>query len=314
MTPTQHPQLLECTPNVVTKLGPGDDDTTHVALNITTKNLAHLDLAFIFDVFRLVDKLIYDIDVHFLDSAKAASPPVTRVLKAQKLMAQYFVDNVGNKSIPPFVHNMRIRSQDTANELVTFCRYAPLIREFGIDRIETHLVTLVDVFTNKPNKHEIERIRIDRKWNQARRVPKMFTEKQRGLMQKLQQAIVTDTVPGFEILSSAEGAISRQQLSEMNLTDFANILSGTTIEKPNKNEVYEPQIYAECVTKPKDYYYPPVPSADDPDPMIEKLFLELPVVDTSLNLRKVSLCMVGLRRMLSGVRCDEWASGCRGIW
>ena len=34
--------------------------------------------------------------------------------ETQLLLAKYFQENMGNKSIPPFVHNLRIRSQDRA--------------------------------------------------------------------------------------------------------------------------------------------------------------------------------------------------------
>ena len=57
--------LLECCDGIMCKLGPGDDDSTHVSLNITCKR-RDLDLPFAFDVFRLVDKLIYDIDLHLV--------------------------------------------------------------------------------------------------------------------------------------------------------------------------------------------------------------------------------------------------------
>ena len=50
---------------------------------------------------------------------------------------------------------------------------APLLREFGIERIETVLPTIVSLFSEKPNKQEVETIRVERKWMATRRIPKV---------------------------------------------------------------------------------------------------------------------------------------------
>lgn len=90
-----------------------------------------------------VDKLIYDIDIHFVDSDQQRKMKVTHILDVQESMALYFQENLNSKTIPPFVHNMRLRSSCTAKELIRFCAQSPLIREFSIERIETVLDDVV---------------------------------------------------------------------------------------------------------------------------------------------------------------------------
>lgn len=158
--------LLECAEGVQCQMGSGDEDTSHLALAFTCAQPG-LDIGFIFDIFRLVDKLIYEMDVHFVDGKTEPQ------LQRQREVAGYFVKNDGNKAIPPFVHNLRIRSQTTANELISFAKTAPLLREFGLERAERSLETLVEVFKSGSSKQELERIRIDR-YNAAIKVGRVL--------------------------------------------------------------------------------------------------------------------------------------------
>ena len=78
-----------------------------------------------------------------------------------------------------------------------------------------------------------------------------------------------------------------------------------SLEDSAKSDVYNPQMYVECVTHVRDHYYPEQKPAEERG---QKLFLVIPIADETLNLRKVSLCMLGLRRLISkDLRCDEFA-------
>jgi hypothetical protein len=91
-------------------------------------------------------------------------------------------------------------------------------------------------------------------------------------MQTLQQAIKTEAGPAFQLITSAEGVMTKQQLETMTLTEFCNAWAGTSVEPAPKAENYEPQMYLECVTSAKDHYYPELKPPEERD---QKLFLEV---------------------------------------
>ncbi|CAD7928384.1 unnamed protein product [Amoebophrya sp. A25] len=309
--------LLECCPGVVCQLGDTteDEDTTQIVLSLTCGRV-DLKLPFIFDCFRLVDKLVYNIDVHFLDD-KALHVDAT-----QQELAQYLIESEGNKSIPPFVHTLRLKSQTTAPEIIECCKVLPNIKEFGLERVETLLEILVNAYTDAESKQQIEQIRIDRKWLRERRIPKLFSEEQRDQLLKLQQAIGTQSPEAFSILTSSVGTLSKEDLVGMTLTEFASAVGAVSVDGWAQGETYDPQVYVPCVTSPKEYYFPESSGGKwdkgqyYPDDLGGQtpLAFELPITDTSLNLRKVSLCMVGLKRLIADVRCDEWPATSRTLW
>lgn len=87
-------------------------------------------------------------------------------------------------------------------------------------------------------------------------------------------------------------------------------------------DTYAPQVYVPCVTNPKEYYYPEASGGKwdhgqfYPDDLggHTPLAFELPTLDTGLQLRQVSLCMLGLKKLVQGLRCDEWPTTSRAVW
>ncbi|CAD7927849.1 unnamed protein product [Amoebophrya sp. A120] len=308
--------LLECCPGVVCQLGGGQDDENSLLMLSLTCGRKDLKIPFVFDCFRLVDKLVYDIDLHFLDQ-KASG-----VAQTQQAIAAYLQENNGNRNIPPFVHNLRLRSQNTAVEMVRAAKLLPNLREFGLERLETVLDALVDVFQSPDSKQDLERIRLDRKWLQTRRVPKVFSEAQRASLVKLQQGISSAASKSFEVMTSAVGQVPKNALVAMTLTDFANALGAVLVDGWAKNDTYAPQVYIPCVTTPKEYYYPEASGGKweggqfYPDDLggHTPLAFELPTLDTTLQLREVSLCQVNLKQLIGNLRCDEWPNTSRALW
>eukprot|EP00446_Apocalathium_sp_SHHI-4_P009045 CAMPEP_0177153396 /NCGR_PEP_ID=MMETSP0367-20130122/1055_1 /TAXON_ID=447022 ORGANISM="Scrippsiella hangoei-like, Strain SHHI-4" /NCGR_SAMPLE_ID=MMETSP0367 /ASSEMBLY_ACC=CAM_ASM_000362 /LENGTH=1164 /DNA_ID=CAMNT_0018598549 /DNA_START=58 /DNA_END=3555 /DNA_ORIENTATION=+ len=141
---------------------------------------------------------------------------------------------------------------------------------------------------------------------------KRFSNQQRKMLEGIQARLIASE--HFQVFqSSAEGDVDRDEIAEKSPQDFAALLGGHAVEKPESNDKHHARIPWRCYPSYRNFITP-----KDEDAPEEPMFVPLPLDEESaseLRLQLLSLCMCNLRsRLAKSARPDEWPVPSKPIW
>eukprot|EP00397_Hematodinium_sp_SG-2012_P001205 GEMP01001206.1.p1 GENE.GEMP01001206.1~~GEMP01001206.1.p1 ORF type:complete len:1723 (+),score=302.95 GEMP01001206.1:235-5403(+) len=277
-------------------------ETPERASQLTMSFRRGCDIDFALDCTRLVDKASYIIHVH--TGIHPANHSLTRAQSAA--IAKYLLTH--QPGAPPFVHQLYFVSQETGLELVKAMEHAGNIRQVTLTSLDgDRLPILVNALTAPKSVNKLENLHI---WRDpktvSRRCQKYWSPANLTLAQHL-HAFIQKSKYFRQMIFHDGSSTPVEALREMSLEEFATTISDVAIQEPPIFEVYDPKISVEYFEPVSDYYEPPedyIPKA-----------IDLPIGEDMSQLRKVSLCMLGLRKLVEkGSRYDEFATSSRSLW
>eukprot|EP00931_Biecheleriopsis_adriatica_P065100 TRINITY_DN39724_c0_g1_i1.p1 TRINITY_DN39724_c0_g1~~TRINITY_DN39724_c0_g1_i1.p1 ORF type:complete len:1898 (+),score=373.96 TRINITY_DN39724_c0_g1_i1:40-5694(+) len=297
--------LMQCLEGVATDLvavqGSGE-----AVLKATLRAEADVD-AFC-DVLRLLSRTPVLLDLHFSDKRM-------EVVKQQQARLVPHLSGHAVEGIPRFTHAVSLRNNVVSDALLKGLGCHAPLREFGYENISHTLQALFVAMCGNDKPLPVERIRIEPKWLQSRIPRKRFRlKREHSWLDGIQAALIRSE--RFVELDSAGTTFSRSEIETMSPAQFADALTGISLDDPFPPEMekIDPQMQYLCFPSRRAFERPPPADPHEPQPGV---FVSLPMDEEgrSQRLRCVSFVMCGLRHHLQQeARPDEWPEFSTPLW
>jgi len=292
--------LMQCLEGVATELtdsGAGGEALLRASLQ------AEADVDAFCDVLRLLSRTPLLVDLSFSDKR-------AEIVKAQQARLGPHLSTPG-EGVPRFTHAISLRNNVTSEVLLQGVDCNAALREFGFENISAILPALFAALCGREKPLPVERIRVEPKWITSRFARKRFKKRQHSWLDGIQAAMIRSE--RFVELVSAGTAISRHEIEGMSPKDFADALTGVSLDEPFPVEVeklHPPQLQVLCFPSRRAYNDPPQDAS-------QHLYVPLPLDDEArgeLQMRKLSFLMCGLRHKMMQARPDEWPESSKPLW
>jgi len=294
--------LLQCLEGLAVQLSM-EPTPTGEAGTMETKMMKSADVDAFCDVLRLLGRQPLLVALTCTDKS-------TEVVKAQQAKLAGPLSGVpAGENVPAFNHSVVLRNNQVSEVLLKSldCR-APL-REFCYENITMTLPALWAALCGREKPLPVEKIKVEPKWIHSSLARKRFTEQQRQLLEGVQASLIRSDA--FQLVQSAgRGEVTREEIETMSPQDFADLLSGYSVDEPPEQEKYHPRVPWRCY--PSFRKFVQIEEGDEP------MFVPFPLDEEAageLQLQKLSFCMCDLRsRLLKQARPDEWPASSQPIW
>lgn len=294
--------LMQCLKGVAVQLTENPGGETLMKANIK----AEADVDAFCDVLRLLSRTPLLIEFQVNDKR-------TEIVKRQQARLTAPLSGVPAGDGPRFTHAVVLKNNIVSEDLLKGLDCHAPLREFTFQNIDSVLPALFAAFCGREKPLPVEKIKVEPKWMTSKFVRKRFDSDQRRWLDGLHAALIRSD-RFMELKSASKGALSRNDIEAMSLQEFAEAITGVTVDEMREGTVYNANMRWRCFPSKRAFLSPAVEGPEAP----EKVYLPLPMDDEArgeMNLTRLSLCMCELRpRFEKLARPDEFPDSSRPLW